>query len=72
MQSSGDEAFDDFQIEFMAYLEGRLGLKREEATALLSEWLVHHPHRGRPGLKKTLPEPELASDRATSFASKLR
>ena len=72
MESSGDEAFDEFQLEFLAYLEGRLGVKREVATALLSQWLVHHPHRGRPGLSKTRPEPEPASDAAALLARKSR
>ncbi|HVR20922.1 MAG TPA: hypothetical protein VMS65_14525 [Polyangiaceae bacterium] len=64
MQSSSDAAFDEFQFEFLAYLQGRLGVQREEATALLSQWLAHHPHGGRHGLRKILPDPELAGDQA--------
>ena len=61
---TGDEAFDEFQVEFLEYLERRLGVEREVATAMLSHWLVHHPHRGGPGLRKTLPEQEPTSNQA--------
>ena len=64
LQSSSDAAFDEFELEFLVYLEGRLGVKREEATALLSQWLVHHPHGAGPGLRKALPEPEPADNQA--------
>jgi hypothetical protein len=64
MQGSDDEAFDEFQVEFLTYLETRLGLERTVVTAMLSQWLVNHPHRGGPGLRKTLPEREPASDQA--------
>jgi len=65
MQDSGDEAFDEFQAEFLEYLERRLGVEREVATKMLSHWLVHHPHRGGgPGVRKTAPEHEPMSDSA--------
>jgi len=64
MQGPYDETFDEFQGEFLAYLERRLGVERAVAAAMLSHWLVHHPHRGGPGLKKTLPEHEPASEQA--------
>ena len=64
MQGLGDETFDEFQVEFLTYLMRRLGVEREVATAMLSHWLAHHPHRGGPGLSKTLPEHEPASDEA--------
>jgi hypothetical protein len=64
MQTSSDEAFDDFQVEFLEYLERRLGVEREVATKMLSHWLVHHPHRGGPGLSKTAPDQEPVSEEA--------
>jgi hypothetical protein len=62
MLGSGDEAFDEFQVEFLEYLERRLGVERDVATAMLSHWLVNDPHRGRPS--KTLQEREPTSDEA--------
>jgi len=64
MQSSGDEAFDEFQLEFMTYLERRLGVEREEATALLGEWLGRTPRHGGSGSRTTSTEPEGGSDDA--------
>ena len=64
MQGSGDEAFDEFQVEFLEYLRRRLGVEREVAIKMLSHWLVHHPHRGGPGLSKTALEHEPVSDQA--------
>ena len=64
MHGSGDEAFDEFQVEFLAYLARRLDVECAVATAMLSHWLVHHPHRAGSGSSKTLPGHEPASDQA--------
>ncbi len=64
MQSSGDEAFDDFQFEFVEYLQRRLGAEREQVIAMLARWLEHHPHAGVPDSRKTLSEAEPGSDEA--------
>ena len=61
---TGDEAFDEFQAEFLEYLERRLGVEREVATKMLSHWLVNYPHRRGPGLRKTLPERERTNNQA--------
>jgi hypothetical protein len=67
MQSSNPDAFDDFQVEFLEYLERRLGVERDVATAMLSHWLVHHSHRGGRG-SRTVPaqEPQSSEAGATS------
>ena len=64
MRDRDDEAFDEFQAEFLEYLRRRLGVGSEEAAAMLSHWLVNHPHRGRPGLAKTQPEHDPVNNQA--------
>ncbi|HEX6275521.1 MAG TPA: hypothetical protein VFZ53_20915 [Polyangiaceae bacterium] len=73
MQSSGDETFDEFQLEFMAYLERRLGVKREEATTLLGQWLGRTPRKGGSGSRTRLTEAEAGGrDHAASDGRKPR
>jgi hypothetical protein len=58
MQSSGDETFDDFQGEFVEYLQRRLGAEREQVIAMLARWLENHANGGRPDPTKAKPDLE--------------
>ena len=64
MHELEDEAFDEFQADFLQYLQRRLGVECKVATAMLSHWLLHNAHRAGPGLSKTLPEHERTSNQA--------